>query len=149
MKHFSQTKTLPFTPHQIFEVVRNVDAYAEFLPWCIASRVHKTIPLPNDQAELHADLIIGFQLYKEKFTSKIILTKDQTIDIEYIKGPFKKMRSIWRLTPIGKDKCEVHFESEFEFNNFIFRKLSDIFFEEVATKMIDSFEKRAYDLYKE
>ena len=148
MKEFSQTKILPFSQIQMFELVADIANYPDFLPWCLAARITKTTQLEKNKQELNADLIIGFQLYKEKFTSKVILTPNERIDVNYIKGPFKKMDNFWHFKALKNNQCEVHFEMTFEFDNFIFKKLSDLFFEETAIKMIDSFENRVYSLYK-
>ena len=55
----------------MFDLVVDVAAYPEFLPWCVASRVRA-------QSDTHvvADLVIGFKMVRERFTSRVALDRD-------------------------------------------------------------------------
>jgi coenzyme Q-binding protein COQ10 len=39
MPTYTETRFLPYTPAQLFELVAAVDRHPEFLPWCIAARI--------------------------------------------------------------------------------------------------------------
>ena len=64
-----QTRVVPFRAEQMFDLVTDVKHYPEFLPWCVAARI-------RDQSDAHmiADLVIGFQVIRERFTSHVRLT---------------------------------------------------------------------------
>ncbi|MDX2221438.1 MAG: SRPBCC family protein, partial [Rhodospirillaceae bacterium] len=34
-----ETRVLPYTPAQVFDLVADVEKYPEFLPWCVACRI--------------------------------------------------------------------------------------------------------------
>ena len=55
MPRHSETRFLPFTPDQLFDLVADVDKYPQFLPWCVAARIRS-----RTERELVADLTIGF-----------------------------------------------------------------------------------------
>jgi coenzyme Q-binding protein COQ10 len=62
MKTHSETRRLPYTPQQMFDLVADVSRYPEFLPWCVGARIRE------QQADmLLADLMIGFKMVREKF----------------------------------------------------------------------------------
>jgi coenzyme Q-binding protein COQ10 len=63
----------------------DVRRYPEFLPWCLAARIRHT-----DERALTADLIIGFRMFRERFTSFVELDPDTlSINVRYAEGPFK------------------------------------------------------------
>ena len=67
------------SPEQLFDLVADVRRYPEFLPWCLASRIRK-----QTDSALIADLIIGFQVFKEQFTSYIQMDRvDLVSKVEY------------------------------------------------------------------
>ena len=65
MTKHSEKRKVPYSPLKMFDLVADIEKYPEFLPWCIASRV-----ISNDNNILIADLMIGFQVFKEKSTLK-------------------------------------------------------------------------------
>ena len=83
MPTHAEQKLLPYTPLQLFELVADVDRYNEFLPWCVASRVNS-----RKDNVINADLVIGFKMFREKFTSEVTLTRPERIDVKYANGPF-------------------------------------------------------------
>ena len=81
--HFEK-KVLPYSQRQIFDMVADVAAYPDFLPWCIATRIQSV-----DDNQLVADMVIGFKMFREQFTSRVELSKPDSIKVIYEKGPFK------------------------------------------------------------
>ena len=67
MPRHSETKYLPYTPEQLFELVADVEHYDEFLPWVVAVRVRS-----SSDRETVADLVVGFNAFKERFTSRVV-----------------------------------------------------------------------------
>ena len=81
----SEKRVLPYSPEQLYALVADVKSYPEFLPWCMAARIRH-----QDDYALEADLIIGFQMFRERFTSYVTLDPDDLeIKVEYAEGPFK------------------------------------------------------------
>src|ERR1043165_8784994 len=61
-----ETRHLPYTPEQMFDLVADVGAYTEFLPWVTAIRVRSDTP-----TEMVADMIVCFKGLHETFTSRV------------------------------------------------------------------------------
>jgi coenzyme Q-binding protein COQ10 len=61
-------------------------------------------------------------------------------------GPFKHLRSEWRLLDRSDGRTTVSFEIEFEFRSFLLEKVIGAVFESAVHKMIFAFEKRAADI---
>lgn len=142
MPTHAETKTLPHTPVQMFDLVADIEKYPEFLPWCLEARIWK-----REGNVVYADLVIGFKMFREKFTSKVTLEKPGHIHVEYLKGPLKYLSNHWRFAPDGSKGCTVDFFVDFEFRNPIFQKVMGVFFNEAVRRMVSAFEARARALY--
>ena len=142
MPRHSETRHLPYTPEQIFDLVADVGAYPDFLPWCIGARVY-------DQREdgFFADLIIGFKVFKERFTSKVTLERPDHVHVDYIKGPLRYLHNDWRFEPAAGGGTNVHFTVDFEFKNKLFESLAGALFTEAVNRMVGAFERRAVAIY--
>ena len=142
MPKHSETRRLPYTPEQMFELVADVRRYPEFLPWVSAMRVRKDTP-----EETLADMIVGFKGLRETFTSKVTKQHPETIRVEYIEGPLKYLNNDWRFRPDGDSACFVDFSVDFAFKNRMFEMLAGQVFGVALRRMIGAFEERAAKLY--
>ena len=138
----NETKFLPYTPEQVFDVVADVERYPEFLPWCVACRITSR----DNPNRFTADLIVGFKMVREQFTSLVELWRPQSIRVTYLKGPFQRLTNTWdfRAVPGG---TEVKFHLEFEFRSRMLQMLIGVLFEEAVRRMVAAFEARARQLY--
>ncbi len=142
MPRHKDTRILPYTPVQMFDLVADVAKYPEFLPWVIGSRI-----VSRSEKMLTADLIIGFKMFRERFTSKVILEKSEHIHVDYISGPLKYLHNEWRFAATGQGGTEIDFFVEFEFKNRIFETIVGALFTEAVRRMVGAFEKRAHEIY--
>jgi coenzyme Q-binding protein COQ10 len=148
MKVHSERRILPFTPEQIFELVGDVARYPEFLPWCTGARIREKQVTPTGEV-LVADLMIGFKMVREKFTSRVTLDRPKMrIDVEYINGPFKHLNNHWTFSPTANGQCQIDFHLEFEFSSIVLQKLIGVLFHEAVRRMVAAFEARAHQLYQ-
>lgn len=142
MPTHTEKKTLNYTPEQLFDLVADVEKYPEFLPWCIASRITK-----REGDVFYADLIIGYKMVQEKFTSKVVLERPERIHVEYLKGPMRHLSNHWEFIREPDGSCTIDFYVDFEFKNIVFQNLMEVFFSKAIRKMVSAFEARACDLY--
>lgn len=139
-KHAEQ-KHLPYSPGQLFALVADVGRYPEFLPWCIGARVYNRRP-----GRFDADVIIGFKMFREKFTSRVTLVENAAVDVDYITGPMKRLYNHWRFYPRDTG-CLVEFEVDFEFDNRMLEQMIGRMFVDATERMTAAFEERAHILY--
>lgn len=142
MPRHSEIKHLPYTPEQLFELVADVARYDEFLPWVTAVRVRS-----SSETELVADLIVGFNAFKERFTSRVHKERPRRILVEYVEGPLKYLKNEWRFEPGANGGTDVHFAVDFAFKSRLFETLAGAMFDRALRKMIGAFEARALALY--
>ena len=141
MPTHAESRLLPHTPEQLFALVADVERYPEFLPWCVGARIRERQP-----DLIVADLVIGFRMFRERFTSRVALDPPRRIDVSYTEGPFRYLNNHWAFTPeVGG--CRVDFFVDFEFKSRVLQKVIEVLFGEAVRRMVAAFEKRARDLY--
>lgn len=147
MPTHSEKHEVPWSADQMYALVADVAQYPEFLPWTSAARIRSRLAGPDGSEVLEADLVISFKVFRERFGSRVVLWPgERRIDTEYLDGPFRHMRSHWRLTPLAEGS-EVAFFVDFEFKNIILQKLIGVVFDEAMRRVVRAFEARAAVLY--
>ena len=142
MPTHAEQRRLPHSAEQLFDLVADVERYPEFLPWCVAARVNE-----RKGDVLHADLVIGFKMFREKFTSKVTLSRPDRIDVEYSRGPFRYLNNHWIFIPDGDSACVIDFYVDFEFRSRLVQRLIATVFNEAVRRMVRAFEVRADEIY--
>lgn len=142
MPTHAERRVLPYTPQQLYDLVADVERYPEFLPWAVACRIRK-----KQDNVIWADLVIGFKLIRERFTSKVTLHPEKlAIHVEYVEGPFHHLNNHWVFEP-HPDGCTVDFYVDFEFRNKVLQTIIGALFNEAVKRMVAAFETRAKQLY--
>ena len=146
MTSHSETKYLPYTAKEMFDLVADISSYPEFLPWCAAARIREEIQ--NGQVQqIEADLVISFKVFREKFGSRVLLnTSNYIIETDYIDGPFRYMHSVWSFENC-EEGCEVKFDVNFEFKNAMLQSIIGLVFNDAMQRIVRAFERRASYLY--
>ena len=146
MPRIDETRTVPYTPDQMYDLVADVASYPEFLPWTAAARIRSREDM-GDHEVMEADLVVGFKGFRERFGSRVRLFPDaKRIETEYLDGPFRHLKSEWTFREAAEG-CEVRFWVDFEFRNPIFKRLIGVVFDEAMRRIIGAFEGRARKLY--
>lgn len=142
MPTHAEKKVLPYTPEQMYALVAEVERYPEFLPWCLGARIRR-----REGNVLFADLIIGFKMVRERFTSRVELNEaGRRIDVQYTDGPFQYLNNHWIFDP-HEQGCCVDFYVDFEFRSKMLQKIMGMLFNEAVRRMVQAFENRAHQLY--
>jgi coenzyme Q-binding protein COQ10 len=143
MPTHAEQRYLPYSKKELFELVATVERYPEFLPWCTAVRVTN-----RSGNVFHADLVVRFKVFQERFVSKVTLHPHELIDVEYVNGPFRYLNNHWRFIE-ADGGCTIDFYVDFEFRSKVLQKLIGMLFNEAVSRMVGAFEARAHELYGE
>jgi len=142
MPTHAEKRVVPHPPEQLFDLVVDIERYPEFLPWCIGARIKR-----REGQVLFADLIIGYKMIRERFTSRVDPQRDKLrIDVTYTDGPFRYLNNHWVFEP-HPEGCLLDFYVDFEFKNRMLQGVMGLFFNEAVRRMVQAFETRADDLY--
>jgi coenzyme Q-binding protein COQ10 len=148
MPRHHETRPLPYTARQMYDLVADVARYPEFLPWTAAARIRSRTDLGDGRERMEADLVISFKVFRERFGSRVVLDPAaMRIETEYLDGPFKFMRSTWDFRDRPAGGCEVEFLVDFEMRNALLQKVVGVVFHEAMMRIVRAFETRAAQLY--
>ena len=145
----AEQKYMPYSPEQLYALVADIEKYPQFLPWCVGARIRERRP-----TEVIADLVIGFKMIREKFTSRVSLRPPGTgegvaprIDVAYVDGPMRHMSNKWVFNGQPDGGTLIDFYVEFEFRSKLLETLIGALFHEAVKRMVNAFEARAAQLY--
>ena len=142
MPRHTETRHLPYTPEQLFDLVADVGRYNEFLPWVVAVRIRS-----SSEQETVADLIVGFSAFKERFTSRVVKHRPDSILVDYVEGPLKYLHNQWKFEPADDGGTNLCFSVDFAFKSRLFETLAGQMFDRALRRMTGAFERRAAALY--
>ena len=142
MPRHAESRHLPWSPEQLFDLVADVPSYQLFLPWVVAVRVRS-----DSETEMVADVVVGFKGLRERFTSRVVKDRPRTITVDYVEGPLKHLRNEWTFRPDGAGGTQLDFVVDFAFRSRIFEAIAGQMFDRALRRMIGAFEARAAELY--
>ena len=147
MPTHSETRKLPYSAQQMYDLVADVASYPQFLPWTAAARIRSVTPQVDGSDIMLADLVISFKVFRERFGSRVVLwPTERRIETEYLDGPFKYLQSTWAFAE-ADEGCEVSFFVDFEFRNKLLQSAAGLFFFDAMQRIVRAFETRAHVLY--
>lgn len=139
--HITQILNCPVDA--LYNAVERVEDYPGFLPGCLRTRV-----LERSPEGLLADLTVGFGPFQETYRSKVHLVPFESIEVEYISGPFKCLKNYWKFKKLDNGHTEIEFFIEFEFKSKILHKLMVTYFSKGVSEVMGAFKRRATALEK-
>lgn len=142
MPHISRTVYLPYTPEQLFQLVADIDHYADFLPHCTASHI-----LSEHNDHVTASLRVGYKNIGYTFTSHNHNQAPNAIHMSLSQGPFSRLEGEWRFTPHAPTGVRVELQVTVEFKHGLLGLAFNRKLDEVTDLMVNAFIQRAQALY--
>ena len=133
---------IEFTPAQMFELVDRCEDYPQFLPWCGGTEVH----LRTDTITA-ATIHINSHGIKAQFSTENTKRWPNDMKLRLTEGPFTRLDGHWRFTPLGETACKVEFSLHYQFSSKLLEKVLGPVFNHIANTFVDSFVKRAGQVY--
>jgi ribosome-associated toxin RatA of RatAB toxin-antitoxin module len=142
MRRVSRSALVPYSAAQMFELVRDVESYPAFLPWCNDAEVHiRGADFIEASLELHRGRI------SKRFRTRNAFRAGEFLGIELVGGPFRHMSGGWSFEQLGDAGSKVVLELEFEFESKATDVIFGRFFEHTCNALVDSFTQRAAKIY--
>ena len=145
MKTVHRSALLWHSTDQMFALVNDVARYPEFLPWC--ARATEVVQAPN-LTDVTMD--IDFHGLHHSFTTRNQLTPGQQLTLTLVDGPFSHLDGLWLFTPLGTPEqhaCKVELTLTYAFAHASLEALAGSAFDHIAASMVESFVKRAEQVY--
>ena len=131
----------------MFDLVGDVQAYPQFVPWLTALRTWNAHTLPDGVAVVDAEAQVGFAFLKEKFATRVQRdARTRTVSVDLLYGPFRRLKNRWKFSdhPSG---TQIEFMIEFEFKSRLLESLLAANMHRAVDRLIICFETRALALY--
>ncbi len=143
MPKFETTQRMPHSAEQMFAIVADIEKYPQFVPLCEALNVIERYEEANRDI-IEADMTVAYKAIRETFRSKVELDQQNLlVSSQSMDGPFKHLFSEWKFLPLCDTMCDVQYQINYEFKNWIFQKLMGGLFEKAISTYSTSFENRA------
>jgi ribosome-associated toxin RatA of RatAB toxin-antitoxin module len=151
MKQVKKSVLLWYSPHEIYQLVTDVEAYPQFLPWCERVEV-----LARDEQGPTARLHLAYSGIRHAFTTRNVQVPDESVHIGLVDGPFSLLEGLWRFVALplpstpgtsGDVACKIEFEMRYEFSNIVLEAAISPVFDRIANTFVDSFVRRAEQVH--
>lgn len=144
MESIDRSALVPYTPHEMFVLVTDADAYPQFLPWCCGAEV---LSYEHDEMVARLDFSVGG--VSKSFTTRNCHQADSEVSIQLVDGPFSQLDGRWRFEPLGDQGCKISLFLEYDFSSKIVSMVVGPVFSQIANSLVDAFQKRAAEVYGE
>ena len=144
MPQINRSALMPFKQKDIFNLVNDVEAYPDFLPWCSAAKIIEKSP----------DHVLAKLTLKRVGVSYDLVTRNHlspfnSIDIEFVEGPLQSLNGRWAFTGLGDLGCKVEMSLCFELKKQLIDKAMASILENAAESMVRLFSSRAETVFEE
>ncbi|ATX81816.1 coenzyme Q-binding protein COQ10 [Mariprofundus ferrinatatus] len=143
MRSFEETRVIGCSAEKMFDVVMDIEAYPQFLPWVAGASI-----LTMDEGELTAELVADLAGSRHSFKTVDRFVSGKLVEIRLLDGPFRFLESVWTFEAMEGERCRVHFSIEFEFRSMMLDIVASPIFSTACKSMVQAFEKRAMELKK-
>jgi ribosome-associated toxin RatA of RatAB toxin-antitoxin module len=144
MKHVKKSVLLWYSPREMYELVIAVGDYPQFLPWCERAEV-----LENHEGGMTARLHLHYAGVRHAFTTRNDHEQDESVVVRLVDGPFSTLDGTWKFIRLGSagNACKIEFDMRYAFSSVALETVVSPVFDRVANTFVDSFVKRAEQVY--
>ena len=142
MMHIKKSVIVAHTPLKMFNLVKDIENYPKYLPWCTKSNIQK-----HSDDEITGAVYLEYLMVKTHFVTRNVYYPHSKIDMHFVDGPFKELSGNWTFTPLGDYGCKIDFNLEYKFSNHFFEKIIGPVFSYISKNIVDCFIKEANKQY--
>ncbi len=142
MAEVRKSVLIEYSVEQMFHLVDKVEEYPGFLPWCDGTEL-----IHRDEARTVARLHINYHGIKADFSTENDKEAPHFMRIKLRHGPFEHLDGSWHFKPLGEAACKIEFQLHYEFSSKLLEKALGPVFHHIANTFVDSFVKRAEQVY--
>ena len=127
----------------MFDLVDDIEAYPEFLPWW-----QNTAVLERTESSVTASICIQKSQFKKSFVTTNTIKRYENITMTLVEGPFRKLDGNWYFKDLGDEGSKITLNIKFEFKNRILGMTLGSYFEKSCNTLMDAFIQRAAQVYE-
>jgi ribosome-associated toxin RatA of RatAB toxin-antitoxin module len=138
----TKSALVTFSASQMFDLVADMDAYPQFLPWCASAEI-----LSREKSQFCGRMEVARMGIHQAFSTCNRFIPGERMELRLVDGPFRKLQGVWTFRPLREDACKVELMLDFEFSGKLIDKAFGGVFNQIANTLVDSFCKRAEEVY--
>ncbi len=142
MTAIHRSAIVPYSAARMFDLVADIPAYPQFLPWCGGARI---VSAQGD--EVIAAIDIAYGNVHKTFSTRNLMQRHKMLEMQLIEGPFSHLQGFWRFDALDEEACKISLDLQFEVANKLAGLVLTPVFSNIANQLVDSFHRRAIDLY--
>jgi len=143
MAIINKTLLVPYTAQQMYDLINDIEAYPEFLPWCKSATVHS-----RAATELSATIGLSKGPLNYSITTVNTMHPYSKINMSYTAGPFKSCAGSWQfIAQNNMQQCQILFNFAYEFASRLAGLAIEPIFYPITNTLVDAFYQRAIAVY--
>jgi ribosome-associated toxin RatA of RatAB toxin-antitoxin module len=146
MPSIRKTALVPYSSERMYDLVTDVTAYPEFLPWCADAQV-TVLDRRAGGHQVEALLRVDFYGLKLSFATRNRHAPPERIDMAFASGPFRSLDGSWQFLSLADDACKVQFHLDYLISSGVISGALSPVFDQIASTMVDAFVKRAEQIH--
>ena len=132
----------------MYDLVADIERYAEFLPGCRGVVINSKSQLADAQI-VEATMTVGHKMIVEKVMCRAKLDQEALkIDVSNLGGPLRHLENSWVFYPRDDGGCDVEFSIDFALKSRALSLVIGGLFDQVFGHMLTAFERRAAEIYE-
>lgn len=142
MTVINRSALVPFSAESMFQLVDDIAAYPEFLPWCKSTNIRE-----RNENEVVASIEMSKAGINKTFTTRNALVNFEKIEMQLVDGPFESLEGCWRFESLSANACKISLDIQFEFSSKILSMSVGPVFSQICNSLVNAFVKRAQEKY--
>lgn len=144
MPRVSEQVLIPHTAENLYELVRDIRRYPEFIKWITNIRVSEEQGELDEAYSCLGTASVTFQGFNERFSTFVTGNPEaRRIEVRLKNGPFRHLNNRWQFDPREDGRTRVHCFIDYEFKNPMLRLLARTNSRLAAELIIDAFRAEA------
>lgn len=144
MPRVSEQVLIPHSADNLYELVRDIRRYPEFIRWIRSVSVENETGDADGLYNCLGTAAVHFSGFDERFSTHVQADPAQRkIDVKLARGPFRHLRNRWQFDPRDDGRTRVHCFIDYEFRNPVLGLLARTNSRLAVENIIDAFRAEA------
>mgnify|MGYP001326242954 CR=1 FL=1 len=139
MKRIYKEEDINIDIQTIFNLINDIESYPTYLPWCTQTEVQE-----ESENIIIGKIYISKSFIKWNFSTKNTITKNKSIMLEFVDGPFENLDGKWLFTSIDDYNTKVSLEINYKFKSSLIELSIEPIFASIMNSILKSFVQQAF-----
>ncbi len=142
MTTYRDSQLIPVERERVFDLVADVESYPQFLSLWKDARVYER----PSESTYFTEQEIGLGPLNERFRTKTVMKRPDTIEVSSHDGLFRAFRIVWTFTDVGvggRPSCRADIALTWQVRSWLMQRAIDVVLPETARSMVQAFARRA------